>query len=76
MFTQNERDIIVSKLMMILEERKAGKADARRELAETLTDVTREYLKGRYDGGNAQKEFKTGIVRLQDVITDEDIGRQ
>ena len=75
MFTDSERTELISRLMMVLDQQKAGRADARKDLAELLADVTREYLKGRYNAGNDEEQNQTGVHRSQDFIDKSDFGR-
>ena len=43
-FTDEEKAKLVGRLLMVLEKEKAGKAIARKELAEMLTEATNEFL--------------------------------
>ena len=73
-FTDNERDELVSRLLMVLEQQKAGQATVRKELAELLTDTTREFLKGKYST-NLMKDLKIGgIHQTRDSLSKDDFG--
>jgi hypothetical protein len=48
MFTNAERNELVGRILLILEQDKVGTASKRKELAEKLIDDAREYLGGRY----------------------------
>ena len=72
MFTDEERNDMVGYLMLILEQEKAGRADARRELAEKLVDEARSFLAGKYNAGNDPKDNKTGMWQTRDTVRPED----
>ena len=48
MFTNAERNELVGRILLILEQDKVGAAGKRKDLAEKLVDDAREYLGGRY----------------------------
>jgi len=69
MFTDDEKKELVERLYSVLQTHKAGKAELRMDLADLLADVTREFLKGKYNAGN-EKPKKTGIVQTKDLKLD------
>ena len=75
MFTNDEAKQLTSRLLLILEKSKAGKADARPALAQELTDATRVYLKGRYNANLAEELKPKGIYQTRDTITPGDFGK-
>jgi len=48
MFNDFQKDELISRLRLILEQNRAGRADDRNELAERLVEATREYLATQY----------------------------
>jgi hypothetical protein len=75
MFTDNERNELVARLMMVLEQQKAGKAAVRQELAGLLADEAREFLKGRYNTTTSDEKLPDGIVQTRDTIDKDDFTR-
>ncbi len=71
MFNDFQRSELVGRLLLILEQDKAGRADARQELAEKLVDAAREYLDTQYSA-KPQDTGGYGITRSTDVIKPED----
>ena len=71
MFSDSERNELVSILVAILEEEKAGKAATRDELAAKLVDSSREYLAGRYN--TAKKDTGGfGVHKGTDILNPDD----
>jgi len=75
MFTDDESVQLISRFMMILEDKKAGKADARNALASELADAAREFLKGRYNTKLADDLRTKGIYQTRDTLTNDDFKR-
>jgi hypothetical protein len=65
MFTDDERGELISRLLLVLEQNRAGRADDRQKLAEELVDKARDYLKGRYS--TAKRGGPPGVVRSNDI---------
>lgn len=72
MFNDNERNELVGRILLMLEQEKAGKAVARQELAEKLVDEAREYLKGRYNASTGKNPGGFGVHKGTDIIRKED----
>ena len=71
MFTDAERNELVGRLLLILEQEKVGRADARQSLAEQLADTTRNYLGGRYNT-KRDEHGGFGVHKGQDLIRPDD----
>lgn len=65
-----------ARIHAVLDMQKAGTASKREDLAELIANVVDNYIGGKYNAGNQKEKNKTGVVRLQDILTDEDIGRR
>jgi len=75
MFNDAEREMLAGRLLLVLENQKAGKASVRKELAELLTDEAREFLVGRYNTTTSDEKLPDGIVQTRDTISKEDFKR-
>ena len=72
MFSKDEAAILKSRLMLILEAEKAGKAGSRDELAAKLVEEARTFLAGRYNTNFGKDNAPEGITKLSDVIGRDD----
>ena len=72
-FTDEEKANLVGRLLMVLEKAKAGKATARKELAEMLTNATNEFLTDLVlTKDKPASDNKTGIWQLGKDWADKD----
>jgi hypothetical protein len=72
MFDDQQRAELIGRMMIILTEQKAGKADARADLAALLVDATREYLASQYTANFNKDHRPDGIFQTRDVIDKDD----
>ncbi|MCI0564849.1 MAG: hypothetical protein MN733_40805 [Nitrososphaera sp.] len=76
MFTDGERDELVSRIHLLLEQGKVGRSDVRRATAEQIVDEARIYLKGRYaTRPDAKDKPKTGFHFGTDVLRPDDTAK-
>lgn len=68
MFNDFQRDELVGRLRLVLEQEKAGKADNRQALAETLVAAAREYLASQFKDSKTKADGGLGVTRGHDVI--------
>ena len=72
MFDDTQRAELIGQMMVILTQQKAGKADARADLAALLVDATREYLASQYTANFNKDNRPDGIFQTRDSIDKED----
>lgn len=74
MFGEVVKSVLTGKIMMVLEKNKAGRADARRELADEIVRETEDYLKEVFRTAPTDQRGD-GIHQTRDVVDKDDYHR-